>query len=148
MRVMKTREKRKDVEIDGPKKMRTMTVHQVEVVLVLVLVVVAQGKKRRFEVDMVEIVARVKVAVAVLVLEGNLWKEGEICLIRFLRVIVCDSYVNMPIVFGDLFLFFVVFCFFSICFMRYILFCSSTTRREEIDVERKRVAKIKELKLL
>ena len=53
----------------------------------------------------------------------------------------------MPIVFGDVFLFSVVF-FFSIYFMSYILFCSSTTRREEIDIERKRVAKIQELKLL
>ena len=71
MRVMRTREKRKDVEIDGRKKMMTTTVHQVEVVLVLVLVVVAQGKKRWFKVEMVVIVARVKEAVVVLVLEGN-----------------------------------------------------------------------------
>ena len=54
----------------------------------------------------------------------------------------------MPIVFGDVCLFSVVFFFFSIYFMSYILFCSSTTRREEIDIERKRVAKIQELKLL
>ena len=68
MRVMRTREKRKDVEIDGRKKMTTTTVRQVEVLLVLVLVVVAQGKKRWFEVEMVQIVARVKGAIAVLVL--------------------------------------------------------------------------------
>ena len=52
----------------------------------------------------------------------------------------------MPIVFGDVFFFSVV--FFSIYFMSYILFCSSMTRREEIDIEQKRVAKIQELKLL
>ena len=52
----------------------------------------------------------------------------------------------MAIVFGDVFLFSVV--FFSIYFMSYILFCSSMTSREEIDIEWKRVAKIQELKLL
>ena len=57
-RVMKTRKKGKDMEIDGRKKMTKVTVCQVEVLLVLVLVVVAQGKKRRFEVEMVQIVAR------------------------------------------------------------------------------------------
>ena len=67
-RVMKTRKKGKDVEIDGRKKMTTTMVRQVEVLLVLVLVVVAQGKKRRFEVEMVQIVARVKGVIAVLVL--------------------------------------------------------------------------------
>ena len=48
----------------------------------------------------------------------------------------------MPIVFGDVFLF----SFFPYLFMSHILFCSSTTRREEIDIERKRMAKIQELK--
>ena len=66
------------------------------------------------------------------------------CLLRFFF----NSYVNMPIVFGDLFLFcFVLFCF-SFYLMTYILLCSLTTRREEIDRERKRLSNIQELKLL
>ena len=68
MRVMKTRKKRKVLEIDSRKKMMTTMVVLVlvEVVLVLVLLVVAQAKKCPFK---VEIVARAKVAVVVL--EGN-----------------------------------------------------------------------------
>ena len=53
----------------------------------------------------------------------------------------------MPIVFGGVFLFSVLF-FFPYLFMSHILFCSLTTRREEIDIEQKRMAKIQELKLL
>ena len=64
------------------------------------------------------------------------------CLLRFFL----NSYVNMPIVFGDLFLF--CFVFFSFYLMTYILLCSLTTRREEIDRERKRLSNIQELKLL
>ena len=63
------------------------------------------------------------------------------CLLRFFL----NCYVNMPIVFGDLFLFCFVFSFYL---MTYILLCSLTTRREEIDRERKRLSNIQELKLL
>ena len=77
MKVMKTTKKRKALRIHDPKKIMTMVVLVlVEVVLVVVLLVEVLAKKRRFE---VEIIARAEVAV--LVLEGNSWKEGEICLI-------------------------------------------------------------------
>ena len=57
-----------------------------------------------------------------------------------------NSYLNMRILFGDLFCFLVFFLFFFV--MSYILHCSSTTRREEIDKEQKRLSNIQELKLL
>ena len=78
MKVMKKTKKRKALQIHDPKKM-TMTMVVlvlVEVVLVVVLLVEVLAKKGRFE---VEIVARAEVGV--LVLEGNSWKQGDICLI-------------------------------------------------------------------
>ena len=78
MKVMKTTKKRKALQIHDPKKMTMTTVVLVlvEVVLIVVLLVEVLAKKRRFK---VEIVAREEVAV--LVLEGNSWKQGDICLI-------------------------------------------------------------------
>ena len=78
MKVMKTSKKRNALRIHDPEKMtKTMVVLVlVEVVLVVVLLVEVLAKKCQFE---VEIVARAEVAV--LVLEGNSWKQGEICLI-------------------------------------------------------------------
>ena len=77
MKVMKIIKKRKALRIHDPKKMMTTVVLVlVGVVLVVVLLVEVLAKKRRFE---VEITARAEVAV--LVLKGNSWKEGEICLI-------------------------------------------------------------------
>ena len=77
MKVMKTIKKRKALWIHDPKKMMTTVVLVlVGVVLVVVLLVEVLAKKRQFE---VEITARAEVAV--LFLEGNSWKEGEICLI-------------------------------------------------------------------
>ena len=105
MKVMKTTKKRKALRIHDPKKM-TMTMVVlvlVEVVLVVVLLVEVLAKKRHFE---VEIIARAEVAV--LVLEGNSWKEGEICLITVF--FLSNGYLNMPILFGNLFCF--LFCFF------------------------------------
>ena len=78
MKVLKTTKKRKALRIHDPKEM-TMTMVVlvlVEVMLVVVLLVEEPAKKHRFE---VEIIARAEVAM--LVLEGNSWKEGEICLI-------------------------------------------------------------------
>ena len=75
MKVMKTIKKRKALRIHDPKKMMTMVV-LVLVAVVLVLLVEVLAKKHQFE---VEITANAEVAV--LVLEGNSWKEGEICLI-------------------------------------------------------------------
>ena len=105
MKVMKTTKKRKALRIHDPKKMTMTTVVLVlvEVVLVVVLLVEVLAKKHRFE---VEIVARAEVAV--LVLEGNSWKQGEICLITVF--FLSNGYLNMPILFGDLFCF--LFCFF------------------------------------
>ena len=100
MKVMKTIKKRKTLRIHDTKKMMTTVVLVlVGVVLVVVLLVEVLTKKRWFK---VEITARVEVAV--LVLEGNSWKEGEICLIT-------GGYLNMPILFSDLFCF--LFCFFD-----------------------------------
>ena len=65
------------------------------------------------------------------------------CLLRFFL----NCYVNMPIVLRDLFLFCFVFSFYLITYI-YILLCSLTTRREEIDREWKRLSNIQELKLL
>ena len=77
MKVMKTIKKRKALQINDPKRMMTTVVLVlVGVVLVVLLLVEILAKKHRFE---VEIIARAEVAV--LVLEGNSWKEGEICLI-------------------------------------------------------------------
>ena len=105
MKVMKTTKKRKALWIHDPKKMMMTTVVLVlvEVVLGVVLLVGVLAKKCRFE---VEIIARAEVAV--LVLEGNSWKEGEICLITVF--FLSNGYLNMPILFGDLFCF--LFCFF------------------------------------
>ena len=71
----------------------------------VMLLVEVLAKKRRFE---VEITARAEVAV--LVLEGNSWKEGEICLITGVFFLTY-GYLNMPILFSDLFCF--LFCFFD-----------------------------------
>ena len=105
MKVMKTIKKRKALRINDPKRMMTTVVLVlVGVVLVVLLLVEVLAKKRRFE---VEITARMEVAV--LVLEGNSWKEGEICLITVF--FLSNGYLNMPILFGDLFCF--LFCFFD-----------------------------------
>ena len=78
MKVMKTIKKRKALRIHDPKKMMTTVVLVLVgvVLVVLVLLVEVLAKKCQFE---VKITARAEVAV--LVLEGNSWKEGEICLI-------------------------------------------------------------------
>ena len=78
MKVMKTTKKRKALQIHDPKKMTMMVVVLVlvEVMLVVVLLVEVLAKKHWLE---VEIVARAEVAVVVL--KGNSWKQGEICLI-------------------------------------------------------------------
>ena len=106
MKVMKKTKKRKALQIHDPKKMTMTTVVLVwvEVVLVVVLLVEVLAKKHPFE---VEIVARAEVAV--LVLEGNSWKQGDICLITVF--FWSNGYLNTPSLFGDLFCF--LFCFFD-----------------------------------
>ena len=106
MKVMKTTKKRKALQIYDSKKMMMTTVVLVlvEVVLVVVLLVEVLAKKCQFE---VEIVARAEVVV--LVLEGNSWKQGDICLITVF--FLSNGYLNMPSLFGDLFCF--LFCFFD-----------------------------------
>ena len=140
MKMMKTTKKRKALRIHDPKKMMTTVVLVlVGVVLVVVFLVEVLAKKCRCE---VEITARAEVAA--LVLERNSWKEAEICLITdCLWFFLSNGYLNMPILFSDLFCFLLYFFL-----MSYILHCSSTTRREKIDREPKRLSNIQELKLL